>query len=66
MVTLLDIYYQLLYFIEAKPAYVINYNLGQDLVVKDIDKMVNTGNDAFRWNIFTKLLAKPRAISMMK
>ena len=53
-------------FIEANRAYVINYNLGQDLVHKYIDKLTGTAGDDVRWQVFAELLANPKTASMMK
>lgn len=53
-------------FIEANRAYVINYNLGQDLVHKYVDKLTANGNDDIRWQVFSELLANPKTASMMK
>jgi len=53
-------------FIEANRAYVINYNLGQDLVHKYVDKLTKKGDDADRWQVFAELLANPKTASMMK
>jgi len=53
-------------FIEANRAYVINYNLGQDLVRKYVDKLTAAGNDEVRWQVFAELLANPKTASMMQ
>jgi len=53
-------------FIEANRAYVINYNLGQDLVHKYVDKLTNTGGEEVRWQVFSELLANPKTASMMQ
>jgi len=53
-------------FIEANRAYVINYNLGQDLVHKYVDKLTGTGDDEVRWQVFAELLANPKTASMMQ
>lgn len=53
-------------FIEANRAYVINYNLGQDLVHKYIDKLTGTAGDDVRWQVFAELLANPKTASMMQ
>jgi len=52
-------------FIEANRAYVINYNLGQDLVREYVNRL--TGDEGFnkRWQIFAALLAQPKSASMM-
>jgi len=53
-------------FIEANRAYVINYNLGQDLVRKYVDKLTAAGDDKVRWQVFAELLANPKTASMMQ
>jgi hypothetical protein len=53
-------------FIEANRAYVINYNLGQDLVRKYVDKLTTTGGEEVRWQVFSELLANPKTASMMQ
>ena len=46
-------------FIQRYRSYVINYNLGEDMVKRYIEKQ--TGNDPEkRWSEFGKLLASPR------
>jgi len=52
-------------FIEAHRAYVINYNLGQDLVSQYVDKATGNGSHAKRWQVFAELLAMPKTASMM-
>jgi len=57
-------------FIEANRSYVINYNLGQDLVktyleAKAIEAKAGSDDDK-RWQVFTQLLAFPKTASMMK
>lgn len=52
-------------FIEANRAYVINYNLGQDLVEKYVDRETADGDHAKRWQVFAELLAQPKTASMM-
>ncbi|MCI2283948.1 hypothetical protein L3081_11730 [Colwellia sp. MSW7] len=52
-------------FIEANRAYVINYNLGQDIVKAYIEKQAQ-GDDEKRWQVFSQLLAFPKTASMMK
>lgn len=52
-------------FIEAHRAYVINYNLGQDLVKKYVDKETGNGDHAARWKVFADLLANPKTASLM-
>lgn len=53
-------------FIEANRAYVINYNLGQDLVHKYVDKHTGSGDNKARWHVFADLLASPKTASMMQ
>ena len=53
-------------FIEANRAYVINYNLGQDLVHKYVNKLTESGGDEVRWQVFAELLANPKTASMMQ
>lgn len=53
-------------FIEANRAYVINYNLGQDLVHKYVDKLTGIAGDDVRWQVFAELLANPKTASMMQ
>ena len=52
-------------FIEANRAYVINYNLGQDLVKAYVEERAD-GDDEKRWQVFSHLLAFPKTASMMK
>ncbi len=51
-------------FFERYRAYVINYNLGQDLV-KDYVESRSGANQQQRWQIFTELLANPKSASML-
>ena len=53
-------------FIEANRAYVINYNLGQDIVHQYIDKLTKDGDNNKRWQVFSELLANPKTASMMR
>jgi len=53
-------------FIEANRAYVINYNLGQDLVHKYVNKLTESGSGEVRWQVFAELLANPKTASMMQ
>ena len=48
-------------FIETYRAYVINYNLGKDLVKAHIENQVNAGID--RWDAFRALLVTPTSAS---
>ena len=57
---------QRLGFINANRAYVINYNLGQDLVKAYIEKQSQSGTQAEIWALFSKLLANPKTASMMQ
>ncbi len=51
---------QRLRFIERYRSYVINYNLGQDLVRSSIEKRGGTpGDPALRWKLFEELLSLP-------
>ena len=51
---------QRLRFIEQYRTYVINYNLGQDLVRDWMDAQASPDDTAARWQAFTKLLSTPR------
>jgi len=57
---------QRLGFINANRAYVINYNLGQDIVKDYIEKQTKTGAQAEIWALFSELLANPKTASMMQ
>ena len=50
---------QRLRFIEQYRSYVINYNLGQDLVRRHVDAVAGDDADA-RWKVFGELLSSPR------
>jgi hypothetical protein len=51
---------QRLRFIEQYRAYVINYNLGQELVRTYVEGLGGTANrPAERWRIFADLLSRP-------
>ncbi|KAB2880406.1 hypothetical protein F9K33_05245 [bacterium] len=51
-------------FIEKYRSYVINYNLGQDIVKNYIEKNGGTlANPEKRWSIFTKLISTPQTPS---
>ena len=41
-------------FIEKYRSYVINYNLGQDIVKNFIEKHAGTGDNESRWRVFEK------------
>ncbi len=48
-------------FIDAYRSYVINYNLGRDLVADWVAREAGAGADpAARWDVFARLLASPR------
>lgn len=51
-------------FIEANRAYVINYNLGQDIVKAYVEKLAGNNHDK-KWQVFSELLAFPKTASMM-
>ena len=57
---------QRLGFIKANRAYVINYNLGQDIVKDYIENQTKTGTQAEIWALFSELLANPKTASMMQ
>jgi hypothetical protein len=52
-------------FIEQYRAYVINYNLGKDLVAAYINKSAGSDPEK-RWALFEKLLSSPRLPSGLK
>jgi hypothetical protein len=48
-------------FVDQYRSYVINYNLGKDMVARYIEAESGGGNDAGRrWDVFTRLLSSPR------
>lgn len=51
-------------FIERYRAYVINYNLGKDLV-KDYVEFRSGDDEQKRWQVFADLLSNPKSASMM-
>jgi hypothetical protein len=54
-------------FIEANRSYVINYNLGKDLVAKHVDMLGGSyNNPEKRWEIFKELLSNPYTASTLK
>lgn len=57
---------QRLGFIEANRAYVINYNLGQDIVKEYIENKAGCNDKKVIWDIFSHLLASPKTASMMR
>ena len=52
-------------FIDQYRSYVINYNLGKDLVRDYVERRSN-GNDATRWKVFEELLSSPRLPSGLR
>ena len=53
-------------FIEQYRSYVINYNLGQDLVKRHVEKLGGTDDQPEkRWEIFTRLLSTPQVPSAL-
>jgi len=52
-------------FIENLRSYVINYNLGQDVVQAYIEKRAGTVDQDLRWKVLTDLLRSPKSASMM-
>ncbi len=56
---------QRLRFIEQYRSYVINYNLGQDLVAKYVETLAGDDADE-RWRVFGGLLSSPRLPSGLK
>lgn len=54
-------------FIEANRSYVINYNLGKDLVAKHVETLGGSyNNPEKRWEIFKELLSNPYTASTLK
>ncbi len=54
-------------FIEANRSYIINYNLGKDLVAKHIELLGGSySNPEKRWEIFKELLSNPYSASTLK
>jgi len=51
-------------FIEANRSYVINYNLGQDIVKAYVSELAGEDPNK-RWQVFAELLAFPKTASMM-
>jgi hypothetical protein len=48
-------------FVDQYRSYVINYNLGKDMVARYVESQSNGGADAVRrWEVFTRLLSSPR------
>ena len=54
-------------FFERYRSYVINYNLGQDLVKQYVEKQGGTADQPEkRWRIFTELISSPRLASGLR
>ena len=53
-------------FIEKYRSYVINYNLGKDLVRAHVEALAPPGDTAKRWQVFGELLSSPRLPSGLK
>jgi len=53
-------------FIEKYRSYVINYNLGKDLVREHVESLVPAGDIVKRWQVFGELLSSPRLPSGLK
>jgi len=48
-------------FVDQYRSYVINYNVGKDMVARYVESQSNGGADAARrWDVFTQLLSSPR------
>ena len=57
---------QRLAFIEAHRSYVINYNLGEDIVRDYVENLAKNKSHETKWKIFSDLLSNPRTASMMQ
>jgi len=53
-------------FIEANRSYVINYNLGEDIVKEYVLKNARQDNEDSKWEVFYELLKNPKTASMMQ
>jgi hypothetical protein len=53
-------------FIDKYRSYVINYNLGKDLVRAHVESLVPAADTANRWRVFGELLSSPRLPSGLK
>jgi len=54
-------------FFDQYRAYVINYNLGRDLVRQHVDRGAGSAADpAERWSVFSELLSSPRLPSNLR
>jgi hypothetical protein len=47
-------------FIDQYGSYVINYNLGKDMVARYVESQSSGGDAGRRWDVFTQLLSSPR------
>jgi hypothetical protein len=47
-------------FTDQYRSYVINYNLGQDLVKAYVERLAGSADETRRWQVFTGLLSSPR------
>ncbi|HZM62254.1 MAG TPA: hypothetical protein VFB85_20740 [Vicinamibacterales bacterium] len=47
-------------FIQQYRSYVINYNLGKDLVRSYVESQTGTANEVRRWKVFEELISSPR------
>jgi hypothetical protein len=52
-------------FIEVHRSYIINYNLGEDIVAKYVEKLSANNTQKEKWKTFTELLKNPKTASMM-
>lgn len=50
-------------FIEKYRSYVINYNLGEDIVKNYVEKKAGTDDNEMRWRIFEKIISTPQTPS---
>ena len=57
---------QRLAFIEANRSYVINYNLGEDIVRAYVENLAKNKSNETKWQIFSELLSNPKTASMMQ
>ena len=54
-------------FIEKNRSYIINYNLGKDMVAKHVELSGGTyDNNGKRWSVFKELLSNPYTASTLK
>lgn len=52
-------------FIEVHRSYIINYNLGEDIVAEYVSKLSVNNTQKEKWKTFTELLKNPKTASMM-